>query len=308
MNLNTHPGLAELLMFQDAALPPKQREPLADHMRVCAQCRDKIISLLTLKNSLAVAPEDVKPIELSAECVPMELMGDYLGGRLAAGEWERYSTHTQQCDICFERAAYYSHSSVKMTDGVLRMEPTPLRFLQAVAPGITIKTNEERITVKESAVGRIWRWVTSPIPAYAFAATLFLFLAFGGRGPLVVDLGSHQAFSIYEPSKSPGPSFGFSDAGRKVGEAGAGLAVNLSGDAVNFSWNGVEGAEEYRLVISELDPSGPREVVTIKTGQPGAHVDLGQLSPGKAYRWNVHGVRMDNNVFSATGQFAIAKP
>ncbi|MDH5638356.1 MAG: hypothetical protein OEZ04_07690 [Nitrospinota bacterium] len=308
-NTSRHLSMVELLMFQDPALPQKEREPLSDHINTCAPCREKVISLLTLRSALILAPEDVKPLELTARCVPTEVLGDFLGGRLPDLDWRAYSAHTDGCDICFERAAYFSHSSVKMTEGVLRVEPTPLKFLQAVAPGMTSKApTTEALPSRETKSALILRWVTSPIPAYAFAATLLLFLAFGGKGPQAMDLGSHQSFTIYEPATSPGPSFGFSDAGRKVGQANAGLTVKTRRGAVDFSWDSVEGASEYRIVINEMDPSGSREILNIKTFQPGASVDLDNFGQGRAYRWSVNGVQQDRNMFSATGQFAISKP
>jgi hypothetical protein len=84
--------------------------------------------------------------------------------------------------------------------------------------------------------------------------------------------------------------------------------VNVQGGAVNFRWNDMQGADEYRLVISEIDPSGPREVYNMKTRRPAAAMDVGSFGPGRAYRWSVNGVRPDNNIFTATGQFAINKP
>jgi len=308
-NTSKHMSMLELLMFQDPALPQKDREPLSAHINICAPCREKIISLLTLRSALTLAPEDVKPLELTARCVPTEVMGDFLGGRLPDLDWRAYSAHTEECDICFERAGYFSHSSVKMAEGVLRMEPTPMRFLQAVAPDMARRAPAAvALPPRESMSATIIHWVTSPIPAYAFAATLLLFLAFGGKGPQALDLGSHQSFTIYEPPTSPGPSFGFSDAGRKVGQANAGLTVKARRGVVDFSWDSVEGASEYRIVINEMDPSGSREILNIKTVQPGASVDLDNFGQGRAYRWSVNGVQQDRNMFSATGQFAISKP
>ncbi|MDH5679634.1 MAG: hypothetical protein OEZ55_02435 [Nitrospinota bacterium] len=304
-----HMSLAELVMFQDPALEQKTREPLANHIKECAICREKVISLLTLKSAFSSAREVITSMELTGDCVPTEVMGDFLGGRLPEQEWQAYSRHTDMCDTCFERIAYFSYSSVKMTEGVLRMEPTPQKFLQAVAPGLIQSAPKTDIRpIREAIKDRVARWIASPIPAYAFAATLLLFLAFGGKGPQAVDLGSHQTFTIYEPPTSPGPSFGFSDAGRKVGQAQADMKVNVRRGVVSFSWQGVEGAQNYRLVIKEIDPSGSKEVLNLDTVQPGATVDLDTLRQGRAYRWSVHGVQPDNNIFTATGQFAIAKP
>jgi len=304
-----HLDLARIIMYVDPALSTKDRAPLAEHIKNCRVCSEKVISLLTLRSSFAMTPEEVKSLELTPDCVPLDLLSDFLGGRLAGMEMEKYSSHLDDCDLCFERAAYFSHSSVKMTEGVLRIERTPIKFLEAVAPGLSPSSSRQMVIAARQSLGRrIAEWIASPIPAYAFAATLLFFLAFGGGKPSVVDLGAHKTFSIYEPPTAPGPSFGFSDAGRKVGEADAGLAVSVKGGIVNFQWNAVQGVDEYRLIITEMDLAGPREVYNSKTAEPGATMDINSFGQGRAYRWSVNGVRPDKNIFTATGQFAIHKP
>ena len=302
-----HPSLETLIAFQDPALDDKRRAPIQDHLAGCQNCRERLISLLSLRSSMA-APSQMEPmLQTGPNCVPMELLADFMGGRLEDKEWEIYSAHTEDCDVCFERAAFFSQSSSRMAEGVLRIEKTPERFLKAVAPGINLVPPVEKVQkLGESLTTRILRWISSPIPAYAFAATLLGFIAFGDRGVSILELSGPQAFSIYEQPSSPGPSFGFSDAGRKVGEEDAGLDVKLSGGDIEFLWIPMEGASEYRLIVNELGVAGIQEVVNVITAEPRVVVDAGSFSPRKAYQWSVNGVRPDNMIFTASGQFVLS--
>jgi len=301
-----HLTLADLIAYADPSMDEDRRGAAVEHMDTCPQCRDRFISLHTFRNAVHALEPKVEPFDLTDRCVPTELMGDFLGGRLSREEFATFSSHAAECGMCFERAAYFTHSSVKMTAGVLQMEKTPSRFIEAVTPKrAEISTSAGRLSLAEL----LRRWLWAPAPAYAFAASVIFFVfvfSYGGQGR-VIDLNSNQTFTLYETPKQSGPSFGFSDAGRKVGETGAGLNVTraVSGD-VRFIWNAVSGAGEYFFSLSEIRPSGAIEIYDMKTPSPSVTVKAGTVTPGRAYRWKVTGAAGDDTIFAATGQFTLS--
>lgn len=300
-----HLSIAKLLAFADPAVKEEEREELRKHLEVCESCRERLVSLKSFRSALSAIPESLEPFELTENCVPEELMGDFLGGRLPAEEDQKYSRHTEDCDMCFERAAFFNRSTIRMTEGVLKTGRTPRRFIEAVAPPRKTAAIEDA-GGKASVWDMLSRWAASPIPAYAFAAVLLLFLItspMSGPGKLV-DLSPDATYSFYDKPSHAGPSFGFADAGRKTGEEEAGLAVNRSSEnTLEFRWRDVEGADEYALSLLEITPDGLREVYNGTFSKPGATLPLTMVKAGNAYRWKISGSNGEGKIFTGTGQF-----
>ncbi|MBI4829541.1 MAG: zf-HC2 domain-containing protein [Nitrospinae bacterium] len=302
-----HLSIEELAALADPAMEAASRKTAMAHMESCAPCRARLASLMTLRSALGGAP--TRPLLSTPapgpECVPTEEMGDYLGGRLTADMRERFAAHVAGCDECFGRAAYFESAAARMTRATLQAVETPPRFLAAVAPGLAKRGRAE--PVGESMSARVRRWFASPLPAYAAAAAMLVLMLSSNGAREVIDLNSQTAFAIYERPLASGPSFGFSDAGRKVDETPARLFVTRTGGRVVFTWAAVEGAKEYHFVIEELAPSGPREIHRAAALAPRAEVDGEALEPGRAYRWRVAGSIGDERIFAAAGQFTLAR-
>ncbi len=299
-----HPKLSELIAYTDPGMEDDARERVRAHLGFCAQCMDRLISLQTFRTAVRTDGESViRPFELTQECVPTEIMGDFLGNRLPRAERDSYSEHVVDCDICFERAAYFTRSSEKMAEGTLHMEKTPQRYIKAVD-----KTFEETKPNprKTTTVDLLRSFMSRPITAYALAASFVFFLAYTNiyNRAHIVKLDSSQVFTLYEAPKQSGPSFGFSDAGRKLGVIEAGLYVKLTGDGqVVFGWKHVKGSDEYHFSLVELRPTTPLEIHNVKTSYPGVTIGKSFLQSGKAYRWRVTGEKGPGKIFVATGQF-----
>ena len=296
--------LNELLAFADPSLSESGRRKIAAHVSTCEACRKKFISLQTLKNSVRQVPERLENFDLTPSCVPTEEMGDFLGKRLPDQLRETYSNHIAICEMCFERAAYMSSETVKMTEGVLSMAPTPANYKNAVLPkGHAVTEKPEKASHRKT----VRRWFSSPVPAYAFAATLLLFIAINFSGGIlggdISKLAHDENFSFYEEPDQSGPSFGFSDAGRKVGQSEAMLDVEKTGDGIRFSWNRVEGARTYSFSLSELTPAGPRELLKAGVETTEITIEASKFTPATAYHWVVRGFSDDETAFTAAGQF-----
>ena len=134
--------LNELLAYADPSLSESGRRKIAAHVSSCEACRKKFISLQTLKNSVTQIPELLVRFDLTPSCIPTEEMGDFLGKRLPDELRNTYSAHIATCEMCFERAAYMSRETVKMTEGVLLMTPTPAKYKNAVLPEHMAVTDE----------------------------------------------------------------------------------------------------------------------------------------------------------------------
>lgn len=302
-----HLDLSEIIAYVDPAQDERERERTGAHLAKCLFCRSRLISLSSFRSTLSDLPESLEPFELTEDCVPVELMGDFLGGRLPGEQSAEYSAHVERCDMCFERAAYFSRESVRMAEGVLQMDPTPARYLAAVLPARE-ETAPARQTPGTPVLEVIRRWLASPLPAYAFAAGLLFFMIVWGRGAPsdIADLNSNDLFTLYEAPPLSGPSFGFSDSGRKVGSAEAGLSVERTASGnLRFGWKEVSGAAEYVFSLQEIGPGAAVEIANAKTASTETLVDGALLSPGKAYRWKVAGSTAADRVFIAVGQFTL---
>lgn len=303
-------SVADAVAFAGKGLDDDRVKEISAHLAVCGKCRGRFTAMQTLRSAGAAlvsrAPADaVASDEIAAGCVPTETMGDYLGGRLPEIGRIAYSAHVAECDQCFDRAAHFTVSSAKMARGLLEMEHTPQKFRDAVAP-----RNMRTSSVFAVARDVLWRVASSPIPAYAFAGALLIAMItgrMGGGGGGVVPLESDKTYSIYEKPETGGPAFGFSDAGRKVGETSAGLAVEriVKAGRVEFRWNTVKDAVDYNLMIMEITPRGPKAVFDTKTPDASAKVDASLFVKGKAYRWRVTTTGESGRVFVAVGQFAL---
>ncbi len=304
-----HLKLGELIAFADPAMDKDDRKNAQAHLDGCAQCRARFISLQTFRASAMEVPVNLSSFNMSVDCVPTEYMGDFLGGRLPADEYSLYSNHIEQCDTCFERASFFNLSGIRMAEGILNMEPTPARYIEAVAPGKSVGQAEE----PGSFFGKAFDWLRSPVPAYALAASLLFFMIIGSPGGSgdIIDLDSDKMFTLYQAPEHNGQSFGFSDAGRKIGEVDAGLAIRqVSSDLVEFRWNEVDDADEYQFSLQELRSNAPLEIYETTTTEPNVTVAMSMINKRKAYRWSVAGVADgsdQNKVFTAVGQFAFSR-
>jgi len=302
----THLKLADLLVFSGEPVEDEERKIIQGHLNSCPLCRSRLISFNTYRSALFEIPDNLAPFELTDKCVPTELMGDFLGGRLPESEFAEYSSHTDGCDLCFERAAFFTHSSVKMAEGAFHIPATPDKFILAVAPKKVARKDPPKL----SLAIKVRRFFTSPAPAYSLAVCLLVLMVFWNRGGPreIIDLDSGGLFTIYEKPLQSGPSFGFSDAGRRIGETDAGLNVEKTSDGrLQFSWKPVEGAEEYHFSISEAKANDTGELFARNTATPPVMLDISAIKTGKAYRWSVRGETGADKVFSATGLFAVIK-
>ncbi len=303
-----HLSVAQLLEFADARTDDKKGRALnKEHLGSCAICREKLISLQSLKFGLNDATDNTKELVLTNECIPTELMGDFLGNRLPSHEKQVYSNHVAGCDTCFERAASFSWSSSKMTEGVLAMSGIGGKYKQTAYD--LVKGTSPATKQTSSFLDRIAGWIASPAPAYAFAVVLLLFMVVGpwGTQTSLTDLGSDNLFAFYEKPTHSGPSFGFADAGRKIGEVPASLSVKNSGEEFLFTWADLENARGYNIKLFKITTGGLVEVYEGSTTEATAMVPAYMISDSLAYRWKVTGETDNGKIFTAEGQFMLAK-
>lgn len=303
-----HLELAQLIAYADPAVKGKEREELRDHIENCNKCRDLFVSINSFKKSVRYA--SVSPsieFSLGADCIAADLISDFLGGRLSGDETARYQNHVADCDICFERAAFFTKASLEMTTGLLSMPPTPERFKNSVLPKVPLPAEQAVEKRSRGFFDILGGFFKSPLPAYGFSVALLLVMVFVGinnekSGISVIDLSGQYAF--YEPSAHSGPSFGFADSGRLLGRSPAGFAVSEedNGD-VRIEWAKIENVNEYRLTVSRFTDSGPVAVYETKTTSPVSLIPAGYLDKNGAYQFRVSGSDGSRR-FTASGQFA----
>jgi len=301
-----HLQLAQLLAYADPALTEEARSEMASHISCCSDCRDQFIAIQNLKVNLDNSRHSIDSISITNKCVPDDLMGDFLGNRLPLPERESFSAHLLNCDGCFERAAFYTTATLKMTDALLVMEKTPDHFKEAVLPqkGGTQQATPSPLSGLIETIRSIFR---SPIPAYGFAATLLLFLVVGSPSPqrTLVPL-SGGSFSLYAIPAQSGPSFGFSDAGQKTGESAANFSVTLD-DKLTLRWDAITGATRYTVTIAAIANDGTAtEIYAGSVADPALSIDSAPLQSGTLYRYRVTG-QSGESIFVGAGQFALAE-
>ncbi len=302
-----HLELAQLIAYADPALKGSEREELRGHIASCSKCRDLFVSVNSFKKSARYAsPSPSIELSLGVDCIETEFMSDFLGQRLPENEISRYQNHIADCDICFERAAFFTKASLEMTAGLLSMPPTPERFINSVLPEVpasTVQVAEKQGRSFFDFLGEIFK---SPLPAYGFSVALILFMVFGGinnkSGMSVIDVSGQYAF--YEPPIHSGPSFGFADSGRLLGRSPARFEVSEedNGD-VRIEWAEIENINEYRLRVTRFANNGPVAVYETKTTSPVSIVPAGYLKKNGAYQFSVSGSDGSRR-FTASGQFA----
>lgn len=299
--------LADLLSLADPSLSKERRAELTQRLSASADARDRLIGLMSLKNGLKkTAPANVAPYDLTDACIPTEEMGDFLGGRMPETERIAYSAHVAECDPCFERAAFFTASTTAMTAGMMTMEKTPAHFKAALLPGATV-AEPTPFPLRKGPAPKpaVVRWLSSPITAYAMAATLLIALVTGNGGSKVIPYESDASFSLYETTPAGGPSFGFSDTGRLVGNVDAGLTVESDGaGGVSLHWAPVEGADRYMVTLTRLTAKGPKDVLELTATEPMVTIGAASLAQGELYRYRIAGTSGDR-LFVAAGQFGI---
>jgi hypothetical protein len=311
------PTLADLLAYADPAMPKEKRRSLADALAASPLDRERLIGLMAVKRGLSEAlPPDRTSLPLTPDCLPMEEMGDFLGGRMPEAELTAYRNHLVDCDPCFERVAFASREAVKMAEGMLAMVKTPFHFKNAVLPSPDVAPAAAAPVAAAPAndadgfspVDWLNGVFSSWLPAYAFAAALLLAFLWpvAERTPTVTSYGGDVAFSIYEKPAVSGPSFGFSDTGVKTGETPADLTVEAADDgSVLLRWTAVADAAAYGVTLSEVTPAGLRQVYETRTERPEALLPADRLTPGNVYRYRVAG-SVGERLFVAAGQFGFA--
>ncbi|MBF0170542.1 MAG: hypothetical protein HQK87_05570 [Nitrospinae bacterium] len=302
--------LGDLLSLADPGLSPERRAELTGRLAASTDERARLIGLLSLKNGLKkAAPPLPIPFELTDACVPTEEMGDFLGGRMPTAEREVYSRHVADCDPCFERAAFFTASSAAMTGGVMAMEKTPARFRAALVPDYADAPVASPLArrIGPSPVARMGRWLASPLPAYALAATLLIALVAGPKTPGLTEYQGESSFSLYELDPQGGASFGFSDTGRLVGESVADLSARRADNGdVTLGWRPVEGADRYLVTVTRLTPKGPVDLLELPATEPTVTIPAASLAPGELYRYRIAGTAGER-LFAATGQFGVPR-
>jgi hypothetical protein len=304
--MTDHLILAELIAYGDPGCDDSRRGEIATHMTECERCRKTFASLMTFKNALGAVPETFPVYEMSPQCIPIETMGDFLGRRLPPSEQSYLALHIVECDGCFERAAYSARETVKMAEGALFTPPTPQRFLDAVIHNGTQTAPSPATQPGIGWIDALGRLFTSPVPAYAFAAILLIFLTFKPGGPDgLTPLTTDSSFTLYQQPEHVGPSFGFSDAGKKIGEQPADLNVHIDGEQLQFDWTAVEGASGYAFSLVELASSGPVEIYESKVENPVVTLPRDLIKNSVAYQWKIQGATANATLFTANAQFTL---
>lgn len=266
----------------------RRENPPAGHLNDCSVCADRLIELKELESRLAGlrflgAPgcdDRIAPDELA----------DFIEYRHA--DRHRIKAHLQQCDRCFEDAAYYFSESIRMKGAA--EEPTP----EAV-----------RRTALAIIPRKSWmqRWVIVPLPAFAAAAVFWLVFALTAPSPQVMLTRESPFYGIYEKDSGALPYFYFSGDGRRVGNEVSGMRITTTRGKALFRWNGVAGADDYYFVLQEIRDGAPRRIDEKFLKETSIWIDSADLMPGSSYRWIVAGRLPENRYFQGSMEFHLPR-
>ncbi len=264
----------------------RRENPPAGHLNECPACADRLIELKELELRMAGirylnAPRCADPVSLEDLAEFFEFRH---GGR------QRIKAHLQQCDRCFEDAAYYFTESARMK--MAEEEPTP-DALRRAALAIIPK--------------RSWmqRWVIAPLPAFATAAVFWLVFLLTAPTPQVTLIRESPFYGVYEKETNALPYFYFSGDGHRVGSGVSGMRVTATRGKVLFRWNGMEGADDYYFVLQEVRDGSPRRIDEKTLKETSLQIDAADLNTGSSYRWMVAGRLPESRYFQGTMEFRL---
>lgn len=262
----------------------RRENPPAGHLNECPACADRYIELKELELRLA-GVRFLPEARCDGHIGPDEL-ADFIEYRHA--DRLRIKAHLQQCDRCFEDAAYYYSESNRMKAAA--EEPTPETARRAALAIIPPKSWMQR-------------WFVVPLPACAAAAVFWLVFSLTAPSPQVMLTRESPFYGIYEKESSALPYFYFSGDGRRVGNEVSGMRITTTRGKALFRWNGVAGADEYYFVLQEIRNGAPRRIDEKFLKETSIWIDSTDLAPGSSYRWIVAGRLPENRYFQGTMEF-----
>ncbi|MBI5178972.1 MAG: hypothetical protein HZA04_06900 [Nitrospinae bacterium] len=272
----------------------EQLEALTDvqthsaHLAQCPQCAGRLAALHELANALNAS--QTAEVRVSEECLSTEEIAEYIEGNSA--DRNAVKAHLASCDACFGAAGYYFAESERMNAAD---EPrAPEKYIQAALELAPRKSFFQK-------------WVLAPLPAYATALVLLLFMALTPSTPRVVLTRETAFYGIYEKKFNTLPYFYFSEDGERVGSQQAGMRIKSRRGELIFIWNPVPGVDSYYFLLQETVEGSATRIREIKTAVPTLTLPSDDFKPGASYRWIAAGSITESRYFQGRMEFRIAE-
>lgn len=214
-------------------------------------------------------------------------------------ENEAKREHLQNCDYCFENAAYYHSESEAMKRE--EIPETPPAYLRA---GVNILPVRKRKAKKSSWLKR---YILYPLPAYATAVILWFFIFFTPPQIDVEVISGGSQYILFSNLDATRPYFYFGKTGEQIGALPALMKIKPAGSELEFQWKAVEGALEYHFILQDVTTVAPRTLLQLKTAETQVTIPSERISPERIYRWIVAGGLPGDRHFVGEVDFRLEK-
>jgi len=289
-----HLKTGELLALLNGAKSPPE------HFAECGVCVGRAASIKELQadcaRTAAMGGTLFLPHVSGENCPESDEIAEYMEGFSPRPDF--FKKHLQECDRCFEAAAYYFAESTGMRGAAATAAPAKFRDA-----ALDLQPRRELKTVRQL---RLPRWIAAPLPAYAAAALLWFAISYGLAAPEVTVTGSFPAhYTVYQKKPDAMPLYYFGVTGKKVSIQPAKMRIDATRREVSFSWEPVEGVKTYYFVLQEIRGSVPRIVKNVSTTESAITLRRELFLPNARYRWIVAGGLPPDRYFDGRLEFLV---
>ena len=296
-----HIKLEKLLSYTEGMIGGREATELESHMAICDRCWRLFTAIKSTEENIK---DLLPPAEPGKDCPEEWQLLAFIKDELEPDEAKTIKEHTEDCNHCTERLAFYHKNPVPETHPLT----TPQEWREMAYRSLTVEGKPHTTAGEEkpSLLGSIYEWFTAmvsslpPLPGYAIATVavaLLIWMGFKERVTVVTIPSSQQITYTAVPS-----SLAFM-AGRKV-ERIDGMTITKKGRNLLFNWKPIDGTSGYTFSLREDDRP---LIADMKTDKPVASVPLAKLKEGRLYRWLIRGETSDGRGFEYTGEFVLKR-
>ncbi len=268
---------------------------------LCDSCADRIALLKEFQS--AVSGSAILMGKKKKDCLSQEDIANIIDNEETKSVSEK-QLHIQNCCYCFESAAYYHAKSTAMkTD---ELPSAPEKYLKTA---INLTLPMIAPTSENKTVWDIIRnsFRTAPLPAFATAVILFLFIFIERDAIHVSEITGGSQYSIFANLANKQPLFYLGKSGEKIGSRPAEMKVEAGRQTIKFLWKDVKEADRYNFVLQNISGIAPQTVMRIETKKNSVTIDSKEFAEDGKYLWILAGGLPEKRYFVGKLKFRVTE-